>query len=162
LSVEQFAARLADDGRFLDHASPEVRLPLSRPDDVFPVTEVADGQLDDDGETVLLSFRSDRGPVRLALPIAELTALLSVCVGLTGQALPDSGETEHLTIPVDDWRVGVTGAESLVLGLAPEAGGALAFHLTRRQAREMAAALSRGVELTAPGAAIEPLRGRSH
>jgi hypothetical protein len=135
---------------------------LSRPDDAFPVTEVADGKLDEDGETVLLSFRSDRGPVRVALPVAELMALLSVCVGLTGQSLPDGGETEHLTIPVNDWRVGVTGAESLVLGLAPEAGGALAFHLTRGQAREIAAALGRGVELTAPDAPAESPRGRSH
>jgi hypothetical protein len=131
------------------------------------VTEVADGQLDDAGETLVITFRSAEGPVRLAMPAAELMALLSVCVGLSGQNLPagagdDGGETEHLTMPVADWRVGVTGAESLVLGLAPATGGALAFHLTRRQAREMAAALAQGVEITTPADGPERLRGRSH
>jgi hypothetical protein len=130
--------------------------------DVYFVTAVSDGQVEELGDTVRLNFDSDAGPLRLRLPAAELMALVSVCIGLAGQALPDGGETEHLTIPVTDWRVGVTAADSLVLGLAPDAGGALAFHLSRQQAGEMAAALSRGVAMTSPANASERLRGQNH
>lgn len=119
--------------------------------DAISVTGVASGQLDEAGEHILLTFESAVGPVRLVAPAAELAALLSVCIGLSGQSLPACGGREHATIPVTDWRVGVTASPALVLGLAPEAGGALAFHLTPQQAREMAAALSRGVQLAEAG-----------
>jgi hypothetical protein len=119
--------------------------------DAIFVTGVASGQLDEAGEHILLSFDSATGPVRLVVPAAELAALLSVCIGLAGQGLPACGGREHATIPVADWRVGVTASSALVLGLAPEAGGALAFHLTPQQAREMAVALSRGVQLAEAG-----------
>ena len=57
------------------------------------------------------------------------------------------------TIPVGDWRVGVSELKALVLGLAPEAGGALAFHLTSGQARGVASALLRGAEFVDEGRA---------
>lgn len=119
--------------------------------DAISVTAVASGQLDEAGEHILLTFDSATGPVRLVVPAAELEALLSVCIGLAGQGLPACSGREHATIPVADWRVGVTASPALVLGLAPEAGGALAFHLTPQQAREMAIALTRGVQLAEAG-----------
>jgi hypothetical protein len=120
-------------------------------DDAFSVSGVTSGQFDEAGEGVLLTFAGPAGPIRLVLPAAELMALVSVCIGLTGQSLPADGEGELETIPVADWRVGVTASAAVVLGLAPEAGGALAFHLTPQQAREMAAALVRGVQLAQAG-----------
>jgi hypothetical protein len=120
-------------------------------DDTFSVSGVTSGQLDEQGEGVLLTFEAAAGPVRMLLPAAELMALVSVCIGLTGQRLPADGEGELATIPVADWRVGVTAASAVVLGLAPDAGGALAFHLTPQQAREMAAALVRGTQLAQAG-----------
>lgn len=115
--------------------------------DAISVIGVASGHLDEAGEHILLTFESAAGPVRLLAPAGELAALLSVCIGLSGQGLPASDGREHATIPVADWRVGVTASPALVLGLAPQGGGALAFHLTPQQAHEMAAALTRGVQL---------------
>lgn len=123
---------------------------MSRSSNAYSVTGVAGGLLDDAGESALLAFEGQDGPVNLVLPAAELGALLSVCVGLAGQRLPEGGEAEHPTIPVADWRVGVTASQAVIVGLAPEAGGALAFHLSHHQARELLAALSRAVELAAP------------
>lgn len=116
-------------------------------DETYRLTGVTSGQLGQTGEDVVLTFQGIEGPVRLALPHAELMALVSVCIGLAGQNLPAKDTTELATIPVADWRIGVTAAGALALGLAPEAGGALAFHLTPQQAEEMAAALVRGARL---------------
>lgn len=120
-------------------------------DDAYSVSGVTSGQFDEAGDDVVLTFEAASGPVRLVLPAAELMALVSVCIGLTGQSLPADGEGELATIPVADWRVGVTAASAVVLGLAPDAGGALAFHLTPEQARELSAALGRGVQLAQAG-----------
>jgi hypothetical protein len=120
-------------------------------DDAYAMKAVGGGWLEGDGETAVLEFDSGAGPVRLVIPAEQLAALLSVCIGLAGQALPNGGEAEHATIPVSDWRVGVSEGKALILGLAPEAGGALAFHLTTIQAREMASALLRGAELAECG-----------
>lgn len=116
-------------------------------DEAHRLTGVTSGELGQTGEDVVLTFQGAEGPVRLALPHAELMALVSVCIGLAGQNLPARDATPLATIPVADWRIGVTSAGALALGLAPEAGGALAFHLTPRQAEEMAAALVRGARL---------------
>lgn len=120
-------------------------------DDAYSSTGVTSGQLDETGEQVLLTLESEAGPIRLRLPAAELMALVSVCIGLTGLRLPAGGDDEMATIPVADWRIGVTASSALVLGLAPEAGGALAFHLTPQQAQEMAVALGRGARLAQAG-----------
>jgi hypothetical protein len=125
------------------------------------VTGVASGEFDAAGEDVVLTFEGPAGPLRLALPHAELMALVSVCIGLVGQGLPARGAGELATIPVEDWRIGVTASGALALGLAPQAGGALAFHLTPRQAEEMAAALMRGARLAQVGdAPPRAARGR--
>ena len=58
--------------------------------------------------------------------------------------------------------MGVTDADSLVLGLAPQTGGALAFHLTRNQAEEVARALNRGVALTDGAGPAGGVGRRSH
>lgn len=116
-------------------------------DDSCSVSGVAGGRLDPFSETVVLEFEARDGPIRLSLPVTEVAALLSVCIGLAGQDLPSGGAAEHATIPVADWRVGVSELKALVLGLAPQAGGALAFHLSAPQAREMASALLRGAEI---------------
>ena len=116
-------------------------------DEAYRLTGVTSGQLGQTGEEVVLTFQGAEGPVRLALPHAELMALVSVCIGLAGQDLPAKDATELATIPVADWRIGVTSAGALALGLSPEAGGALTFRLTPRQAEEMAAALVRGARL---------------
>ena len=120
---------------------------MTKLDDAFAVTAVSGARLDLTGESVVLEFESEGGIVRIALPAGEVAALLSVCIGLAGQGLLNSGEAEHATIPVVDWRVGVSDLKALVLGLAPEAGGALAFHLTAAQGRGMASALLRGAEM---------------
>lgn|GEM_PF-4492683 len=120
---------------------------MTRLDDAFAVTAVSGGRLDLTGESAVLEFESEGGIVRIALPAGEVAALLSVCIGLAGQGLLNGGEAEHATIPVVDWRVGVSDLKALVLGLAPEAGGALAFHLTAAQGRGMASALLRGAEM---------------
>ena len=125
---------------------------MSEPSDAHFVTAVAGGLLDEPGEAALLSFESAAGPVNLVLPAAELPALLSVCVGLGGQALPDGGEAEHPTIPVADWRVGVTQSQDVVLALAPQAGGALAFHLSAEQAQAVVTGLTRALAALGPGA----------
>ena len=127
-------------------------------DDVIAVTGVSGGRLDASAEQATIEFTGAAGPVRVSLPLEDLTALLSVCIGLAGQSLPRGDAAEHATIPVGDWRVGVSELKALVLGLAPEAGGALAFHLTRAQARGVAAALLRGVELVDGGPSGEPRR----
>ena len=119
-------------------------------DEAYCLTGVTSGELGETGADVVLTFQAPDGPVRLRLPHAELMALVSVCIGLAGQDLPGRGGTELSTIPVVDWRLGVTAAGALALGLAPEAGGALAFHLTPRQAEEIAAALVRGARLARP------------
>jgi hypothetical protein len=116
-------------------------------DKAYCATGVASGELRQDGEDVVLTFLGPEGPLRLALPQAELMALVSVCIGLAGQPLPSRGAPELATIPLADWRVGVTATGALALGLAPDAGGALAFHLTPRQAEEIAGALVRGARL---------------
>lgn len=134
-----------------------VRLQVPRPDETFSASTVSGGRRGDSGDDVLLVFEGPEGPFELVLPAAELMALLSVCVGLAGQALPEGGEAEHPTIPVADWRVGVT-ADAAVLGLAPEPGGALAFHLTPQQAGQIAAALGRAAALAKP----EPARQGGH
>jgi len=126
-----------------------VRLQVLRPDETYSASGVTGGRRGDGDEDVRLVFEGPQGPLEVALPAGELMALLSVCVGLAGQALPQGGE-EHSTIPVADWRVGVT-ASAAVLGLAPEPGGALAFHLTPQQAGEIAAALGRAAALAKPG-----------
>jgi len=131
-------------------------------DDAFSVSGVTSGQFDEAGEGVLLTFAGPAGPIRLVLPPAELMDLVSVCIALTGQSLPADGEGEVATIPVADWRVGVTASAAVVLGLAPEAGGALAFHLTPRQAREVAAALDRGVQLAQAGGPPARVARRGH
>jgi hypothetical protein len=118
---------------------------VSGPSDAFSVTGVAGGLLDETGEAAVLRFEAAGGALSLVMPAAELNALLSVCVGLCGQKLPEAGEAEHPTIPVADWRVGVTSAPGLALALAPEAGGALAFHLRPDQARQLADALTRAL-----------------
>ncbi|MDB5447836.1 MAG: hypothetical protein JWQ97_3153 [Phenylobacterium sp.] len=123
---------------------------MSESSDAFSVICVAGGLLDDERKAALLAFDGEAGPVTLLLPAAELMSLLSVCVGLAGQALPAAGEAEHPTIPVADWRVGVTAGEAVVVGLAPKAGGALAFNFSRDQARELAQALLKAVGVTAP------------
>lgn len=120
-------------------------------DDALSATGVTSGQFDEEGAGVLLTFDSAAGPFCLALPADQLMALLSVCIGLTGQNLPTDDAGELATIPLADWRVGVTAASAVVLGLAPAAGGALAFHLTPQQAQEIAAALGRGVQLAQAG-----------
>jgi hypothetical protein len=124
---------------------------VSRAGETFSAIGVAGGQRGDTNDEVVLIFDGPSGPLELALPAAEVMALLSVCVGLAGQALPQGGEADHPTIPVADWRVGVT-ADATVLGLAPEPGGALAFHLTPQQASQIAAALGRAAALAGPGA----------
>ena len=116
-------------------------------DDAYSATDVRGGWLEDSGENAILEFDGEKGSVRLVIPANQLSALLSVCIGLAGQCLPNGGAAEHATIPVADWRVGVSEQKALVLGLAPQAGGALAFHLTSPQAREIASALLRGTEL---------------
>ena len=121
--------------------------------DVIAVTGVTSGRLDASAETAVIEFSGAAGPVRLAVPLGELAALLSVCIGLAGQSLPQGDAAEHATIPVGDWRVGVSELKALVLGLAPEAGGALAFHLTSGQARGVASALLRGAEFVDEGRA---------
>lgn len=113
--------------------------------DAYSVTAVAGGVLDETGEAALLRFDTGGEALSLVLPTAELAALLSVCVGLAGQQLPDAGGADLTTIPVADWRVGVTGAQDLVLALAPEAGGSLAFHLTRDQAAALISALGQAL-----------------
>lgn len=128
---------------------------MLRPDETYSATAVTGGRRGD-GDDVRLVFEGPQGPLELMLPAGELMALLSVCVGLAGQALPQGGEADHPTIPVADWRVGVT-ADAAVLGLAPEPGGALAFHLTPQQAGQIAAALGRAAALAQP----EPPVGRS-
>ena len=120
---------------------------MTKLDDAFAVTAVSGARLDLTGESVVLEFESEGGIVRIALPAGEVAALLSVCIGLAGQGLLNGGEAEHATIPVVDWREGVSDLKALVLGLAPEAGGALAFHLTAAQGRGMASALLRGAEM---------------
>jgi hypothetical protein len=109
------------------------------------VTGVAGGLLDEAGESALLQFEAGDDALNLVMPAAELSALLSVCMGLAGQKLPDAGEADHPTIPVGDWRVGVTGSQGVVLALAARSGGALAFRLQRDQAREMVEALCRAL-----------------
>lgn len=116
-------------------------------DDAYSATAVGGGWLEGCGETAVFEFDGENGPVRLAIPASQLSALLSVCIGLAGEGLPNGGDAEHATIPVADWRVGVSEQKALVLGLAPQAGGALAFHLTSTQAQEMASALLRGAQL---------------
>lgn len=123
---------------------------MLRPDETYSAKGVTGGRRSDSGEDVRLMFEGPAGPLEIALPAGELMALLSVCVGLSGQALPQAGEAEHPTIPVADWRVGVT-ADAAVLGLAPAPGGALAFHLTPQQAGQIAAALGRAAALAKPG-----------
>jgi hypothetical protein len=135
-----------------------VRLQVLRPDETYWASGVTGGCRGDGGEDVRLVFEGPQGPLEVALPAGELMALLSVCVGLAGQALPQGGEAEHPTIPVADWRVGVT-ASAAVLGLAPGPGGALAFHLTPRQAGEIAAALGRAAALAKPAEAAQPRQG---
>ncbi|CAN7269351.1 hypothetical protein LJR219_001197 [Phenylobacterium sp. LjRoot219] len=119
---------------------------MSRAGETYSAIGVAGGQRGETDDQVVLVFDGPAGPLEVALPAAELMALLSVCVGLAGQALPQGGEADHPTIPVADWRVGVT-ADAAVLGLAPEPGGALAFHLTPQQAGQIAAALGRAAAL---------------
>lgn len=128
------------------------RLQVLRPDETYSATGVTGGRRSDSGEDVQLVFASPEGPLEITLPACELMALLSVCVGLSGQALPQGGEAEHPTIPVADWRVGVT-ADAAVLSLAPAPGGALAFHLTPQQAGQIAAALGRAAALAKPATA---------
>lgn len=132
---------------------------MSGPSDAYSLTAVAGGLLDEAGETAILKFDGASGALDLTLPAEELTALLSVCVALVGQVLPVGGETEHPTIPISDWRVGLTRAQALVLALAPEAGGALAFHLSREQAQGVAAALARALAVTPERAAPQAPRG---
>ena len=132
-----------------------VRLRVLRPDETYWVTG---GRRGDSGDDVRLVFDGPKGPLEIALPAGELMALLSVCVGLSGQALPEAGAAEHPTIPVADWRVGVT-PDAAVLSLAPEPGGALAFHLTPQQAGQIAAALGRAAALAKPPAAPAQRRG---
>ena len=131
---------------------------MSESSDAFSVICVAGGLLDDDGKAALLAFDGEAGPLTLVLPAAELMSLLSVCVGLAGHALPSAGEAEHPTIPVADWRVGVTSGEAVVVGLAPKAGGALTFNLSRGQAQELGQALLKAVGAAAPSpvAALPP------
>jgi hypothetical protein len=122
----------------------EVR--VSDSNDAFSVTGVAGGLLDESGDNALLVFEAgaDEG-LTLLMPTAELPALLSVCLGLAGQKLPEAGEADHPAIPIVDWRVGVTESAQLVLALAPQAGGALAFRLQARQAQEIRDALNRAL-----------------
>lgn len=127
---------------------------MTKRDGAISAGGVQGGRLDAAGEQALLEFEGEGGPIRLALPVGELTALLSVCIGLVGQGLPQDSDAEHPTIPVSDWRVGVSERKAVVLALAPEAGGALAFHLSAQQAESLASALLRGVEF-AQGAAGE-------
>jgi hypothetical protein len=135
---------------------------VSQPSDAHFVTAVAGGMLDDAGEAALLTFESAAGPVNLLLPAAELPALLSVCVGLGGEALPNGGEAQHPTIPVADWRVGVTQGEDVVMALAPQAGGALAFHLSAEQAQALVTGLSRALAALGPGAKPARAAGPQH
>lgn len=122
--------------------------------DAYPVTGVAGGALDSRGEAALLAFDGETGPLNVVLPVGELAALLSVCVGLTSQALPQAGEVDHVTIPVGDWRVGVTASHAVAVAFAPASGGALSFHLTRAQAEALAGALTRAVAAAAPEDAL--------
>jgi hypothetical protein len=124
------------------------------------VTGVAGGLLDEAGEAALLQFEAGAGALNVIMPATELAALLSVCMGLTGQMLPAAGEADHPTIPVVDWRVGVTGAQGVVVALSAESGGALAFHLRREQAREIVEALS--CALAALGAGPPPVAPGRH
>jgi hypothetical protein len=128
-----------------------------RPGEIFSASGVIGGRREDGGADVQLVFEGPQGPLEIVLPAAELMSLLSLCVGLSGQRLPQAGEAEHPTIPVADWRVGVT-AGATVLGLAPQPGGALTFHLTPQQASQIAAALVRAAALAKPpdGAARPP------
>jgi len=119
----------------------------------YCVTGVAGGALDQDGEAALLAFDGEGGPLNVVLPVGELMALLSVCIGLAGQALPESGEADHPTIPVGDWRVGLTSAQAVAVAFAPASGGALSFHLSREQAQGLAGALNRALAAAEPSAA---------
>lgn len=120
---------------------------MSESGDAFSVTGVTGGLLDEAADAALLTFEAEAGALSLVLPATELPALLSVCVGLTGQKLPSAGDADHPTIPIGDWRVGVT-CRGLVVALAPESGGALAFHLRRDQAEAIFEALRRALELS--------------
>jgi hypothetical protein len=146
---------LADTGGPIRHSPAHVwGFSVTDRTDAYAATAVTGGLLTGDG-AALLAFEGEERAVNLRLPLGELMSLLSVCVGLTGQRLPNGGDPEHPAIPVADWRIGVTAERAVVLAMGLEAGGSLSFHMEPQQATEFMSALSRALEVangeTPPG-----------
>jgi hypothetical protein len=114
--------------------------------DAYSVSGVAGGLWDDEGEAALLAFEGGAGPVSLVLPACELLALLRICLDLAGQTLASGEGVGQPAAPLADWRVAVNAERDVILELAADAGGPLAFNIDHDQAQALARALDQAVQ----------------
>jgi hypothetical protein len=104
------------------------------------VTSVRSGRVVGDGSHAIITFEAAGEAVNIAIPILELSDLLTLCMGLTAQAALQRGAVQVL--PVDDWEIGCTKSRAVVLRLSSESGASLMYRFERQQALELANAVT--------------------
>lgn len=108
----------------------------------LPLASVRSGLLLGDGAHAAITFDLGDGPVSLALPAPEVTALLTVCAALAAQAAALSPDGEVPVLQVQDWKIGRTSSQAVVLRLQSDNGASLLYRLTRQQALELRDAMT--------------------
>jgi hypothetical protein len=122
------------------------------------VASVRSGTILPGGSHAAITFDVGDASVSLAVPVVELTGLLTLCMGLSAQAAAWRGAGEAEVLPVQDWQVGRTTSEAMVLRLSSEGGASLTYRFDRRQALQLRDAITRA---TAPPP-HDPVRATPH
>jgi hypothetical protein len=107
------------------------------------VASVRAGTLLPGGSHAAITFDVGDASVSLAVPVIELTGLLTLCMGLSAEAAARRGTGEAEILPVEDWQVGRTTSEAMVLRLCSESGASLTYGFDRRQALQLCDAITR-------------------
>jgi hypothetical protein len=94
---------------------------------------VRSGMMLGDGHAAI-TFEVGDETVNLALPPLELTRLLTLCMGLSAEAARTAGAGEVQVLPVEDWEIGRTESNAVIIRLASEGGASLTYRLGRQQA----------------------------
>jgi hypothetical protein len=121
-----------------------------------------------------ITFTLGEEAVSLALASDQLTALLTVCVGLSAEVAARAAPDAVQLLPVSDWQVGRTASQAVVVRFTSAGGASLSYGLARQQALELRDSLTLataqpprealhapaiGERMLRPGAeALEPLR----
>jgi hypothetical protein len=107
------------------------------------VASVRAGTILPGGSHAAITIDVGDATISLAVPVIELAGLLTLCMGLSAQAAASRGAEEAEVLPVEDWQVGRTASEAMLLRLSSESGASLTYRFDRRQALQLRDAITR-------------------